>query len=57
MLVMNTQTSDPTDYRSGVIGSVIACFIFLACLVIADRMFWPGESADHIRHETVAKAR
>jgi hypothetical protein len=38
-------------------GGIIGCFILLTCLVIADKLFLPGERADKARHEYVAKAR
>jgi len=47
----------PTDDRSVIIGSAIACFILLACVGVAAKLCWPGESADNGRHEHMAKAR
>ena len=57
MLTALEHTPNPTDDRGAIIGGVIACFILLACLVLADKLFWPGESPDHGRHEHVARAR
>ena len=57
MLTMHNRTSGPIDYCSGLIGSVIALFVVLTCLVVADTLLWPGESTDQARHENVAKAR
>lgn len=51
MFTMHNRDTDPR----GVIGSVIAVFILLACLVLADRVFWPSDPADPSVH--VAKAR
>ena len=31
----------------GVVGSVIACFVLLACLVIADQLFWTDQAASN----------
>jgi hypothetical protein len=57
VLTMHNRTSGPIDYCSGLIGSVIALFVVLTCLVVADTLLWPGESTDQARHENVAKAR
>jgi len=57
MFTMHEHRSDPMDFRGAVIGSVIACFGLLACLVAADALFWPHESAGNGAHQYVAKAR
>jgi hypothetical protein len=49
MLTMHTHPSDSTDERNAVIACVLACFVLLACLVIADKLFGADQSADHIR--------
>jgi hypothetical protein len=51
MLTMNTHPSDSTDARNALVACVLACFVLLACLVIADKIFGTDQSADHIRHE------
>ena len=45
MFTMRQHRSNPMDFRGAVIGSVVACFALLACLVVADALFWPGKSA------------
>lgn len=57
MLTMNIHRSDPTEYRSGVIGSVIACLVLLAGLVLADRLLWPAGPEEQTRHAYAEKAR
>jgi hypothetical protein len=39
------------------IGGIIACFILLACLVIAAKLSLPDGHAEQAHHEHVAKTR
>ena len=48
---IETRRSDPTDDRSAFIGSVLACFLVLAGLVVADILLWPGTSSHHMTQD------
>ena len=47
MFDIHTHRSEAFEYTRGVVGSVIACFILLACLVIADELFWTEQAASN----------
>jgi hypothetical protein len=48
---IETRKPDPTDDRSAFIGSVLACFLVLAGLVVADRLVWPDASPHHLTQD------
>jgi hypothetical protein len=56
-LAMHIHRPDPTDDCNAMIGGIIACFILLACLVIAAKLSLPGGHAEQAHHEHVAKTR
>jgi hypothetical protein len=45
MFEIDAHRSEAFEYTRGVVGSVVACFILLACLVIADQLFWTDRAA------------
>jgi hypothetical protein len=47
MFDIHTHPTEAFEYTRGVIGSVIACFVLLACLVIADKIFWTDQAASN----------
>ena len=47
---IDTRKADPTDDRSAFIGSVLACLLVLAGLVVADKLLWPQSSSNHLPH-------
>jgi hypothetical protein len=48
---------DPTDDRSAFIGSVFACLLVLAALVLADKLLWPLSSPHHFTQEQTPKTQ
>ena len=46
MFKMQPHSSDAFEYTRGVVVCVIACFVLLACLVIADKVFLNDRSAN-----------
>jgi hypothetical protein len=47
MFDIHTHRTEAFEYTRGVVGSVVACFILLACLVIADKIFWTDQAASN----------
>jgi len=45
MFEIDAHRAEAFEYTRGVVGSVIACFVLLACLVIADQLFWTDRAA------------
>ncbi len=45
MFDMHTHSTETFEYTRGVVGSVIACFVLLACLLIGDQLFWTDRAA------------
>jgi hypothetical protein len=47
MFEIDAHRAEAFEYTRGVVGSVIACFALLACLVIADQLFWTDQAASN----------
>jgi hypothetical protein len=47
MLEMRAHRTEAFEYTRGVIGSVTACYVLLACPVIADKIFWTDRAASN----------
>jgi hypothetical protein len=47
MFEIDAHRTEAFECTGGVVGSVIACFILLACLVIADQLFWTDQAASN----------
>ena len=45
MFEIDAHGAEAFEYTKGVVGSVFACFVLLACLVIADQLFWTDRAA------------
>ena len=45
MFETNAHRTEAFEYTRAVVGSVIACFALLACLVIADKVLWTDRAA------------
>ena len=45
MFEIDAHGAEAFEYTKGVVGSVIACFVLLACLVIGDQLFWTDRAA------------
>jgi hypothetical protein len=45
MFEIDAQRAEAFEFTRGVVGSVIACFVLLVCLVIADQLFWTDRAA------------
>ncbi len=45
MFEIDVHKAEAFEFTRGVVGSVIACFVLLACLVIADQLFWTDRAA------------
>jgi len=44
MFEMHAHQNEAFEYTRGVVGSVIACFVLIACLVIADQIVWNDQA-------------
>jgi hypothetical protein len=51
MFKMQSHVPEAFGYTRGVIVSVIACFVLLACLVIADKIFWNDHLANRTQYD------
>ena len=54
---IDTRKPDPTDDRSAFIGSVLACVLVLAGLVVADKLLWSESSPHHLTQEPIPTTR
>jgi hypothetical protein len=45
MFEIDAHGAEAFEYTKGVVGSVIACFVLLACLVIGDQLIWTDRAA------------
>jgi hypothetical protein len=45
MFEIDVHRTEAFEYTRGLVGSVNACFVLLACLVIADKLFWTDRAA------------
>jgi hypothetical protein len=47
MFEIDAPLTEAFEYTRGVVGSAIACLALLACLVIADKLFWTEQAASN----------
>ena len=47
MFEIDAHRAEAFEYTRGVVGSLVACFILIACLVIADKLFWAEQAASN----------
>ena len=47
MFEIDAQRTEAFEYTRGVVSSVIACFVLLASLVIADQLSWTDQAASN----------
>ena len=47
MFEIDVHKAEAFEFTRGVVGSVIACFVLLVCLVIADQVFWTDQAASN----------
>jgi hypothetical protein len=47
MFKIDAHSAEAFEFTRGVVGSVIACLVLLACLVIADKLFGNEQAASN----------